>query len=166
MAGEKGAENGAGKAPQKAKPNRWGPDNPPPKSPGRPPKAKKPPEPVLEEGLPANLAACRAAVAWNHEELPQDNLVRVYVDLKNRSPASFIDKLMKLENKFEEETRAKHAKLADPDAEEAPAASHEADLLPPDPVTDKVIGYIDAWLDRHRRKAVEEAAQILSGRPQ
>jgi hypothetical protein len=156
---ESGSESGQKTASGNArKRNRttFGPDNPPPKSPGRPKKNKTivvPPEPVLEDGKPAHLAACEAAILWTHDELPQNPLVRHYVEIKQKSPLALNTVWRRLSDEFEAGQKGQ---------EEEKSVDRPPDE--DDPTSDKVIASLEDWLERHRKAALKTAAELSTGK--
>lgn len=124
----------------------WGPDNPPPEPPkkgrGRPPN-NPPPEPVLEDGVPTQLAAMRAAAHWQYDTLPQMPVVRFLVKLKKKNPLGFNSQWQAQERVF--------LKLGGLPVSEDPdlpltAGTPEAVACG---VTPKVVETMEDWLARH-----------------
>lgn len=127
--------------------NAFGPNNPPPKSPGRP-KKPLPPEPVLEEGIPAQLAAMRAAAHWQYDTLPQLAVVRFLVNLKKKNPLGFNSQWQAQERAF--------LKLGGgfpaPDEPDLPEAADTPEAVACG-VTPKVVETMEEWLSRHLARA-------------
>lgn len=118
-------------------PTAWGPNNPPPKSPGRPPKFV-PPEPVLEAGVPDQLAAMRAAAHWSFDTFPKLEIVRFYVALKKKNPLGFSREWQTQEKAF--------SRSGGDDS--LPAVDSGAERVTCD-VTPKIVETMEAWLARH-----------------
>lgn len=86
--------NKKGKSKEGVVPGRpWGPDNPPPKSPGRP-RANNPLDPLGDErradpGVGDRLAAIRAAMKWRGGQPPKDATVKFYWELRKKNVREF-----------------------------------------------------------------------------
>jgi hypothetical protein len=137
--------------PEKRNETTWGEENPPPVSPGRP--RKDPDEPVLEEGYPVKFAAIRAALGWDHEQLPKHLEVRIYVEMRRRSIKEFMAEFRRLEGEWEQSQKPASVSDGSPDPSERVE----------DPVGERVVEDIEAWLEKHRLAALARAEAIERG---
>jgi hypothetical protein len=124
-----------------------------PGGPGRPPI----PDPVLEAGVPTDLAAVRAAAHWEHSKLPKHPLVRVAVRAKLKNPERFMAQWTKLEESF----RARTGGGASGPGSGTPAQGSSERVE--DAVGERVVEDIEAWLEKHRLAAVARAEAIERG---
>jgi hypothetical protein len=124
-----------------------------PGGPGRPPI----PDPVLEAGVPTDLAAVRAAAHWEHSRLPKHPLVRVAVRAKLKNPERFMAQWTKLE----ESCRARPGWGAGgPGGGTYAKGTTERGVVAGG---ERVVEDIEAWLEKHRLAAVARAEAIERG---
>lgn len=112
-----------------------------------------PSEPVLDEGVPLQLAAVRAAGHWAHEELPQHPVVQTWVAFRRKSPREFLSTWERLEKE--------HAEVSKPvPRADVPGSDEERVECG---VTSRIVAEMEAWLEKKRVAALQGASGILRG---
>jgi hypothetical protein len=120
--------------------------------------AERPPEPELETGIPVELAVARAAMYWEHKILPLNPAVRTCVRLRRDNPKDFIANWQKLEQLYRESGGGIPGQ---PSAGGPVVPVVEERLV--DPVSERVIGECEAWLEKRRVEAEAKAQAIERG---
>lgn len=108
---------------------------------------------VLEEGVPEELAAMRAAKKWVHELLPDHPDVRFWVELRKRAMRDFMAAWERAEREYAEMSKVSSTPVAIGRVEERLECA----------VTARVVGEMEAWLERKRVEALSRGADVQRG---
>ena len=149
----------AGACAECKKPNsssKWGPNGgvcyPCWKAMGKPvrPESGKPApsEPVLDEGVPLQLAAVRAAGHWEHEVAPRHPVVQTWVEFRRKNPKEFLSTWERLEREFAESGKGLPT---------AGGAGERVECA----VTPRIVDEMERWLEKKRVDAETRAASIV-----
>lgn len=116
------------------------------------------PEPILDAGVPLQLASIRAAGVWSHKELPQHPVVQTWVAVRRKNPKEFMSTWERMEKEFAEVAR----KPVSAEAVVAVDSDDELDAIE-DAASDRLEAELEAWLEKTRLAALETARKIERG---